>query len=176
MTVVKHGNRGITSKSGGADVLEALGVPIDLPPEKFRNLLRRHRLGFMFAPAYHPAFKAIVPVRKALAAEGIPPIFNLLGPLLNPARPEYQLVGVFSREAAPKIAQALLLLGRKRAWVVHGTDAEGNGIDEISTMGPTHVFKVGFGKIEEFVIDHGDHHLPEATTAQLQGGTREERR
>ena len=94
--VVKHGNRAITSRCGGADVLEELGVKIDLPPADLRRCVETHGLGFVFAPAYHPAFKAIGPVRKALAAQGVPTIFNLLGPLLNPARPPYQLVGVYS--------------------------------------------------------------------------------
>ena len=90
--VVKHGNRGITSKSGGADVLEALGVRIDLPADEFRNCVEKAGMGFMFSPLYHPAFKAVIGVRKMLAAKGVKTIFNLIGPLLNPARPQCQLI------------------------------------------------------------------------------------
>ena len=95
VVVVKHGNRGITSKCGGADVLEALGIRIDLPPEQFAETVAAEKVGFMLAPQYHPAFKAVVPVRKLLAEKGVRTIFNLIGPLLNPVQPDYQLVGVF---------------------------------------------------------------------------------
>ena len=131
--VVKHGNRAITSRCGGADVLEELGVKIDLAPEELRRCVEKHGLGFVFAPVYHPAFKAIAPVRKALAAQGVPTIFNLLGPLLNPARPPYQLVGIFSPVLLPKYAKALAMLGRACAWAVHGL-----GMDEPFTHRPEH--------------------------------------
>ncbi len=172
--VVKHGNRGITSKSGGADVLEALGIRIELSPERLKECVEQTALGFIFAPAYHPAFKAIVPVRKALAEEGIPTIFNLLGPLLNPARPDYQLMGVFSKDAMAKIAGALALLGRKRAWVVHGTDSEGRGMDEISSLGDTLVFRVEGEKIEKDQISVTEYGLQPAVLADVLGGSREE--
>ena len=119
--VVKHGNRGITSKSGGADVLEALGVRIEMPPELLRECIAATGIGFMFAPAYHPAFKVIGPVRKALAAQGATTIFNILGPLLNPARPPFQLAGIFSESLLPKYAEVLGLLARRCAWAVHGS-------------------------------------------------------
>jgi anthranilate phosphoribosyltransferase len=172
-SVIKHGNRGITSKSGGADVLEALGVRIDLPPDAMRQCVQKTGIGFAFAPHYHPAFKAIVPVRKALAARGIPTVFNLLGPLLNPARPDYQLVGVFSDAAASKIAETLSLLGRKKAWVVHGTTADGRGVDEFSTMGPTRVLKVAPGGIEDVTLDAVELGLPRALPDDLKGGDRD---
>ncbi|MEM9018680.1 MAG: anthranilate phosphoribosyltransferase, partial [Verrucomicrobiota bacterium] len=95
VAVVKHGNRGITSKSGGADALEALGIRIDLPSEQFGECVASVGAGFLFAPMYHPAFKAVVPVRKALAEKGQRTVFNLLGPLLNPVDPDYQLIGIF---------------------------------------------------------------------------------
>ena len=141
--VVKHGNRGITSKSGGADVLEALGVRIDLSADEFRNCIERAGIGFMFAPIYHPAFKAVVGVRKSLAARGVRTIFNLIGPLLNPARPECQLVGVFSRDLCPAFAEILERLGRESAWVVHGTTGDGRSVDEVSLMGSTRICKAG---------------------------------
>jgi len=140
--VVKHGNRSVTSQCGGADVLEELGVRIDLSPEAFREQLQTVGCGFLFAPHYHPAFKTIAPVRKALGAQGIATIFNLLGPLLNPARPAHQLVGVFSEAALPKYAATLRRLGRFRAWAVHGRAGNDRGMDEISTMGTTAVHGV----------------------------------
>ena len=110
--VVKHGNRGITSKSGGADVLEALGIRIDLPVDGFRRCIEKAGIGFMFAPIYHPAFKAVAGVRAALAKEGVRTIFNLIGPLLNPARPECQLVGICDPDLNSVFAEILQRLGR----------------------------------------------------------------
>ncbi len=133
--VVKHGNRGITGKSGGADVLEALGVKIDLEAKHLERCVREVGIGFIFAPLYHPAFKAVAEARKLLAAEGRRSIFNLLGPLLNPARPAHQLVGVYDKALVPVFAEILLRLGRKSAWVVHGETDDGRGMDELSTMG-----------------------------------------
>ncbi len=121
--VVKHGNRGITSKSGGADVLEAMGIRIDLPPAEFAECLTSAGIGFLFAPTYHPAFKAVANIRKQLAKEGHRSLFNLIGPLLNPARPECQLVGVADRALCPAFAEILQRLGRHSAWVVSGLAA-----------------------------------------------------
>ena len=139
LAVVKHGNRGVTSKSGGADVLEALGIRIDLPPAAFAECVKRHGTAFMLAPQYHPAFAAVAPVRKVLAAEGTRTIFNIIGPLLNPLSPPYQLAGVFDPALPPTYAGILQSLGRTRAWAVHGTTADGRGMDEISTLGPTRI-------------------------------------
>lgn len=138
--VVKHGNRGITSKSGGADVLEALGIRLDISPETFRKCLDEAGVGFLFAQMYHPAFKAVVPVRAELAKEGIRTIFNLIGPLLNPARPECQLIGVCDEKLGRVFSDILKRLGRKSAWIVNGRTADGRGVDEMSLMGPSHVF------------------------------------
>lgn len=167
--VVKHGNRAITSKCGGADVLEELGVRIELPPPELRRCVETLGLGFLFAPAYHPAFKAIGPVRRALAAEGIPTIFNLLGPLLNPARPPYQLVGIFSPVLLPKYAETLALLGRARAWAVHGS-----GMDEISLTGPSAVCEVADGLVRELSIDPALLGLAPCALDDLRGGDRAE--
>ena len=168
--VVKHGNRSITSKCGGADVLESLGVRIDLPPADFKRCVEEVGCGFMFAPFYHPAFKAIAPVRKALAAEGTPTIFNLLGPILNPARPHHQLVGVYSQAALPKFAGVLKQLGRRRAWAVHGSVGEGLGMDELSTLGPTDVATVEEGTIGARVIDPAALGFEPAPLSGLRGG------
>jgi anthranilate phosphoribosyltransferase len=167
--VVKHGNRAITSKCGGADVLEELGVKIELAPADLRRCLETHGLGFIFAPGYHPAFKAIGPVRKALAAQGIPTIFNLLGPLLNPARPPYQLIGVFSPLLLPKYAEALSVLGRACAWAVHG-----RGMDELSLTGPSIVQELSGGLIRESTVDPAKLGLETCDIAELRGGERAE--
>ena len=168
--VVKHGNRSITSKCGGADVLESLGVRIDLPPADFKRCMERVGCGFMFAPFYHPAFKAIAPVRKALAAEGTPTIFNLLGPILNPARPQHQLVGVYSKAALPKYAGVLRQLDRKRAWAVHGEAGNGLGMDELSTLGPSDVCSVEDGVISTWSIDPRALGFQPASLVSLRGG------
>lgn len=168
--VVKHGNRAITSRCGGADVLEELGVRIDLPPAELRRCVETLGLGFIFAPAYHPAFKAIAPVRKMLAAQGIPTIFNLLGPLLNPARPAHQLVGIFSPALLPKYAAALQALGRTRAWAVHGS-----GMDELSTAGPSEIHEVVIDReIRSFQLDPANFGLIPARIDELRGGDRAE--
>jgi len=169
--VVKHGNRGITSKSGGADVLEALGVKIDLGPEGVRKCLDKCGIAFLFAPAYHPAFKAVVPVRKQLAEKGVRTIFNLIGPLLNPARPQCQLVGVFSRELCPVFAEILQRLGRESAWVVHGTTGDGRSVDEVSLLGSTRVCKAGsMQDLEDEEIRPRDFGMSHAEVGDLQGG------
>lgn len=149
--VVKHGNRGITSKSGGADVLEALGIRIDLPAAEFRRCVQQAGLGFMFAPMYHPAFKAVGAVRKSLAARGVKTIFNLIGPLLNPARPQCQLVGVFAPDLCPIFADILQRLGRESAWVVHGRTGDGRAVDEVSLMGSTRIYKAG--RLRDFTTE-----------------------
>ena len=169
--VVKHGNRGITSKSGGADVLEALGIRIDLHADDFRRCVETAGLGFMFAPVYHPAFKAVVAVRKSLAARGVKTIFNLIGPLLNPARPQCQLIGVSNRDLCPAFAEILQRLGRDSAWVVHGTTGDGRSVDEVSLMGSTRIFKSGlYQDMEDEEVRPRDFGLKHAEVEELQGG------
>ena len=173
--VAKHGNRGITSKSGGADVLEALGVKIESPPELLRECIAATGLGFIFAPAYHPGFKVIAPVRKRLAAQGVATIFNLLGPLLNPARPSYQMAGVFSESLLPKYAEVLGLLGRRCAWAVHGSSGPaGSGVDELSTLGVNHYCAVKEGAVSAHTLDPGRLGFPRTEIEQLRGGDRVE--
>jgi len=174
--VVKHGNRGITSKCGGADVLEALGVKIDLQPVALRRCVEEIGVGFMFAPTYHPAFKTIAPVRKTLAAQGVTTVFNILGPLLNPARPRHQLVGVFSKNILPKYAEVFLLLGREHAWAVHGANENGSdsGLDEISTLGATEIYKVKNARVTASRITPEEFGIARADVASLRGGGCEE--
>ncbi|MBB5038434.1 anthranilate phosphoribosyltransferase [Prosthecobacter dejongeii] len=151
--VTKHGNRGVTSKAGGADVLEALGIRIDLPVDRVARGMETNGLGFFFAPLYHPAFKAVGEARKILASEGQRSIFNLLGPLLNPARPDYQLLGVFDPTLTHSFGEILRTLGRKKAWVVHGTTQSGGGMDELSTLGHNHICEVNEGKVTDIALD-----------------------
>ena len=169
--VIKHGNRGITSKSGGADVLEALGVRVDLPSEQVGTCLEKAGVGFLFAPKYHPAFKAVVPVRQMLAQEGQRTIFNLIGPLLNPASPECQLVGVFHDELCPVFAEILHRMGRDSAWVVNGRTEDGRLVDEVSLMGPTRICKSGrYQGLEDEVVSPAEFDLRVASVEELQGG------
>ena len=167
--VVKHGNRAITSKSGGADVLEALGVRIDLPPQRLAEVLSSVGLGFLFAPLYHPAFKAVVSVRKRLAAEGVRTIFNLLGPLLNPVRPPQQLIGVAEPSLGPVFARQMELLGRRRAWVVHGRTQCDRGMDEMSILGPTETWQWDGKQIHEATLYPWTYSLDSCTLEELQG-------
>ncbi len=175
--VVKHGNRSISSQCGGADVLEALGVAIDLPAPAWREQVQRTGLGFLFAPLYHPTFKAVGAVRRQLASEGVTTIFNLLGPLLNPARPAHQLVGIFSGPVIDKYAQVLQRLGRKKAWVVHGKSDSGFGMDELSTMGPTEIREITPGTITPQTLQCEELQalgLAPALLEELSGGNCEE--
>jgi len=168
--VVKHGNRGITSKSGGADVLEALGIQIDLPPERFAECVKQLGVGFLFAPMYHPAFKAVVPVRKMLAESGQRTIFNILGPLLNPVKPDYQVIGVFDEKLTAVFADILTRLGRKEAWAVHGRTEDGLGMDEMSTCGATEIWKTCEGEKSSKTVTPADLGIVASEVADLKGG------
>src|SRR5947209_7292365 len=141
--VAKHGNRALSSRSGAADVLSSLGVKIDLRPEQVGRCVRECGIGFMFAPAHHPAMKNVGPTRGELATR---PIFHLLGPRSNPAGVTRQMVGVFSRQWVQPLAQVLKNLGAESIWVVHGSD----GLDEITLSGPTFVAALENGQIRTF--------------------------
>jgi len=131
--VMKHGNRGITSKCGSADLLAALGVKLEASPAQLRRALDELGFVFFFAPAYHPTFKHIAPVRKALAARGQRTVFNILGPLINPGRPAHVVLGTFSAASVPKLAGALHSLGARSGLAVHGVIDTDRGIDELTT-------------------------------------------
>ena len=161
--VAKHGNRALSSRSGAADVLAALGVKIDLKPEQVGRCVREAGIGFMFAPSHHPAMKNVGPTRVELATRTI---FNLLGPLSNPAGVKRQMVGVFSRQWVQPLAQVLKNLGAESAWVVHGSD----GLDEITLTGPTFVAKLEKGEIRTFEVTPEDAGLPRCATEGLKGG------
>jgi len=168
--VTKHGNRGITSKAGGADVLEALGIKIDLPRERVVAGIEKTGLGFFFAPLYHPAFKAVADARKMLAAEGQRSIFNLLGPLLNPSRPDHQLIGVFDPSLTRVFGEILVQLGRKGAWVVHGSAGGDQGMDELSTLGVNQICQLHDGSLSDIQLNPLKLGYAEAQLADLVGG------
>src|ERR1700682_5715295 len=168
--VVKHGNRSVTSLCGSADVLEELGVPIHLPPEEMKESLHRHGLAFIFARQYHPAFREIAKIREQLARKNTRTIFNLLGPLLNPARPPRQLVGVFEPRLTTVFAEVLRKLGRERAWVVHGLAEETHGMDDISICGATTIAEWQDGKITSAVLDTQWLGLQRFPLDELRGG------
>jgi anthranilate phosphoribosyltransferase len=161
--VAKHGNRALSSRSGAADVLAALGVKIDLTPDEVARCVNQTGIGFMFAPAHHPAMKNVGPTRVELATRTI---FNLLGPLSNPAGVTRQMVGVFSRQWVQPLAQVLKNLGAEAIWVVHGSD----GLDEITLTGPTFVAALEGGNIRTFEVTPEDGGLPRANGEALKGG------
>lgn len=169
--VAKHGNRAITSQCGSADALEALGIPVGLTPAEASAALRRHRFAFLHAPTLHPAMKAVMPVRKAL---GVRTVFNLLGPLTNPAGASAQVMGVYSAQAVQLVAEAMSLLGTRHAFVVHGTaenpDGTTRGLDEISISGPTHLAEVHNGVVALSTITPEDAGLTRAPLESLTGG------
>jgi anthranilate phosphoribosyltransferase len=161
--VAKHGNRGVSSPCGSADVLEALGVGIELEPGDVRSCIEEVGIGFLFAPRFHPAMRHVMRARREM---GIPTAFNLLGPLTNPAGAEAQLLGVGMREKAPLMAQALAEMGLKRAMVVQGED----GMDELSTTSPTRVWEIGPGGLNFYRFDPGDLGIARAQLRDLAGG------
>jgi anthranilate phosphoribosyltransferase len=163
LPVAKHGNRSVSSQCGSADVYEALGVNVSAPPPVVEHSLTKAGIAFFFAPTFHPSMKHATPVRREL---GVRTAFNLLGPLTNPAGARTQLVGVPHSELTELIARALLLLGARRAWVVHGAD----GIDELSTTGHTKVSECRDGSVRTFYVHPSDFGLPRAASADLRGG------
>ena len=170
VTVMKHGNRGITSKCGSADLLAALGVDLEAKPEKLQASLRELGFAFFFAPAYHPAFKHIGAARKALAAIGQRTIFNILGPLINPGRPAHILLGVSSEVWVSRLADALDALGVKAGLAVHGVLGPDRGIDELTTATTNRVRGIGRLRSVDGVWRAGEYGLPEGDFEGLKGG------
>ncbi len=164
-TVAKHGNRSISSRCGSADVLEELGVRIELEPEHAARCLRETGIAFFYAPRFHPAMKHAQPARVELKMRTV---FNLLGPLANPAGARHQVIGTISPEAAELMAGSLASLGAEHAYVVHGLD----GLDEVSTTGPTMVFEIRDAAITKAVWTPEDFGLRRATLSELTGGDR----
>ncbi len=166
LKMAKHGNRSVSSMSGSADLLEAFGVNLSMSPQTAKQCLEQANLCFLFAPAYHAGFKHAAPVRKAM---GIRTLFNILGPLVNPAQPSTMLLGVYTPELMQPLAQALQLTGVKRAWVVHGS-----GLDEIALHGNTQVVEIKAGKLSEKTISPQDFGLKNYTLDDIKGGTPEQ--
>ena len=165
--VAKHGNRAMSSRTGAADVLETLGIPINLDAESARRSLVKPGFAFLFAPSYHPAMKNVGPVRRDL---GFRTVFNLLGPICNPAGVQRQLIGIYARDWLEPVAHVLADLGTEKAWIVHGAD----GLDEMSTTGPTRVAMLEDGQVTVRDIVPEDAGIPRATLAALKGGTAED--
>jgi anthranilate phosphoribosyltransferase len=165
--VAKHGNRAVSSSSGSADVLEALGFELVLSPERIEQSIDELGFGFLFAPTHHPAMKHAAPVRRELATRTV---FNVLGPLTNPAGARAQVVGVFSADLVPTIAAVLAELGAHRAFVVHGA----NGIDELSPAGPNLVAEVVRGQVVERMVDPLELGVARCSPDELRGGSPEE--
>ena len=164
--VAKHGNRALSSRSGAADVLASLGVKIDLAPDGVGRCVKEAGIGFMFAPSHHPAMKNVGPTRVELATRTI---FNLLGPLSNPAGVKRQMVGVFSRQWVQPLAQVLKNLGSDSVWVVHGSD----GLEEITLTGPTSIAALENGNIRTFEVTPEDAGLTRSSPGSLKGGDAE---
>lgn len=165
--VAKHGNRSVSSRSGSADVLVALGVDITVPPERAAAALEEIGIAFLFAPNLHPAMREVMPVRQAL---GVRTVFNLLGPLTNPAGARRQLLGVFARDRVAMLARVLGQLGSRHAMVVHGED----GLDEITLTGPTHVAELRDGAVREYTIEPEALGFARVAPEALAGGEPEE--
>jgi anthranilate phosphoribosyltransferase len=167
LPVAKHGNRAISSGSGSADVLEALGIPVDIDADRIARCIDEAGIGFLFAPALHPAMAKVMPTRRAL---GVRTVFNMLGPLTNPARPSFQLVGVAVPEMADLVAGALAELGAERAIVVHGA----GGTDELTCAGDCILIVVADGKLDRRTICAEDADLAASPLDAVRGGTPEE--
>jgi anthranilate phosphoribosyltransferase len=165
--VAKHGNRAVSSASGSADVLEALGFRLELPAARIERSIDELGFGFLFAPTHHPAMRHAAPVRRELAARTV---FNVLGPLTNPAGARAQVVGVYAPSLVPTIAEVLAQLGARRAFVVHGA----GGIDELSPVGPNLVYEVVDGGVREREIDPLELGVPRCDPQELRGGSPEE--
>ncbi|WP_457621665.1 anthranilate phosphoribosyltransferase [Persephonella sp.] len=161
--VAKHGNRSVSSKCGSADIMEALGVKIDLSPEQAAEAIDRIGLGFLFAPVYHPAMKNVIRQRKEI---GVRTIFNILGPLSNPAEAKYQLLGVYDKDLVEPVARVLTLLGIERAYVVHGME----GLDEVSITTDTMVAEVDGGDISVYSVKPEDFGIERASLDDIRGG------
>jgi len=160
--IAKHGNRSVTSKAGSADVVEAIGVRIDLPPDEVQRCIERIGIGFMFAPRFHGAMKYATPIRREM---GIRTVFNILGPLTNPASAQAQVIGVYDGALTEKLARVLGRLGCKRAMVVHGLD----GLDEISTLGETQISELKNGEVKTYKLKPEDLGIERTSAGTIAG-------
>jgi len=164
--VAKHGNRSVSSKSGSADVLQALGIKIDAEIPVLEKCMSELGIAFLMAPKFHPSMRHVSPVRQEL---GVRTIFNILGPICNPAKPDFQLLGVYDKALSEPLARVLKALGTKAAWVVHGHDK----LDELTLTGTSYVTELKDGNITNFELTPEDAGLPRATLDELRGGDAE---
>jgi len=164
LTVAKHGNRAVSSKSGAADVLGELGIQINLSPEDMATCLKELGIAFLFAPLLHPAMKHAMPVRKEI---GIRTVFNILGPLSNPAGTKHMVIGVYDPALCPLMAEACRQLGKTHVMVIHGND----GLDELTTTSSNQICELHNGEIREYEFDPGEFGIPRAKPEDLHGGT-----
>ena len=164
--VAKHGNRKVTSACGSADVLEAMGIPVDLDPQNAAEALRSNGFVFLHAPSHHPAMRAVMPVRRAL---GVRTVFNVLGPLTNPAGARRQVMGVYARRLLPLVGEAMAMLGARHALVVHGETGDG-GMDEMSVSGVSYVAEVRDGTVREYEVTPEEVGLERTSMTELVGG------
>lgn len=169
--VAKHGNRSVTSSCGSADVLEALGFTIDLPPEATKELFDATGFAFLFAPLYHPSMKRVAAIRREI---GIRTIFNILGPLINPAKAKRQLVGVFNQELMELYTEVLLQTGARHAMIVHSMTEEGIALDEPSLNGPTYVIEICNHSLKRYTLHPEDFGLTRSALSEIKGGSRNE--
>lgn len=161
--IAKHGNRSVSSRSGSADVLEALGIDLEAPPEQLTHYLQEVGIAFMFAPAYHPSLKKLAPIRKGLK---LPTVFNILGPLLNPAKADYALIGVANESTLELMSHVILQLGnKKRTFIFHG-----NGLDELTTLGKILAYDIQNGQRTRLEIDPTSLGFSPCSLEELQGG------
>ncbi len=174
LRVAKHGNRGVTSRSGAFDVLDVMGIKFEFGPDAARQSLVETGLCFLFAPRYHPVMRVLAPVRKAVAARGSRTIFNFLGPAINPARPNAQVVGVPDPALPRAYVDVLKRLGLRRAIVVCGRTEDGKPMDEMSVLGTTEVSELAGGRIEHGRVQPGDFHWRPGTSAEFTVGSPEE--
>jgi anthranilate phosphoribosyltransferase len=175
--VIKHGNRSISSKCGSADLIEAIGIPLEVDGQQRREAIKALNYSFLFAPAFHPAFKHIAPVRKELASKGIISIFNILGPMINPARPGYQLLGVYSKELVSKISDSLHYSGTKGGFVVHCA-IEGHpsikGVDELTSCGKNIVQGFGMHSASNKIVTPAEFGFQPTPVEDIAGGNMEQ--
>ena len=175
--VIKHGNRSISSKCGSADLIEAIGIPLEVDGQQRREAIKALNYSFLFAPAFHPAFKHIAPVRKELASKGIISIFNILGPMINPARPGYQLLGVYSKELVSKISDSLHYSGTKGGFVVHCA-IEGHpsikGVDELTSCGKNIVQGFGMHSASKKIVTPAEFGFQSTPVEDIAGGNMEQ--
>ncbi|MEI7694738.1 MAG: anthranilate phosphoribosyltransferase [Chlorobium sp.] len=169
--IAKHGNRSVTSSCGSADVLEALGFTIDLPPEATKELFERTGFAFLFAPLYHPSMKRVATLRREL---GIRTIFNILGPLINPAKTKRQLVGVFNQELMELYTEVFVQTDARHALIVHAMTEEGIALDEPSLNGPTHLIEIQNGTVRRQTLYPEEFGLTRHALAEIQGGSKDE--